>query len=222
MLETMTSSTLHAVLAKAVLANAVLSVALVLANVLGVAMIIPQVVHLHRHRRVDGVSAVWVGVGVGINVWWLVYAINVQLWGVLPVSVGGVALYLTIAAQYLHIAGAVSLRRFAAGSLGASLLPVGSLVFGDWRAVGVAIGVSYAVQFGPAVLEAFRSATVGGISLTTWLMALGEAMLWFGYGLVINDPALLIGGAGGAVMSAAIVWRLCRPNRRRVALAMWR
>lgn len=206
----------------AVMLNAVMSVALVLANVLGVGMIVPQVLHLHRHRRVDGVSATWVGVGIGINLWWIAYAVNVQLWGVLPVSVGGVALYATIAVQYLHITSAAGLRRILAGSLGASLLPAASLLLTDWDAVGVAIGVSYAVQFAPAVLEAFRSSTVGGISLMTWLLALGEAAIWFGYGVVVDDPALLIGGGGGSLMSAAIVWRLSRPDSRFLTPAVQR
>ena len=49
--------------------SVVLPILLVVANVMGAGMIVPQVARLHRVRSVDGLSGIWVGVGVAMNNW---------------------------------------------------------------------------------------------------------------------------------------------------------
>ena len=48
----------------------VLSALVVVANILGVGMILPQVWRLGRGSA-GGVSGAWIGVGIGLNGWWL-------------------------------------------------------------------------------------------------------------------------------------------------------
>jgi hypothetical protein len=47
----------------------------------------PQARRIARTRRVDGVSAVWIGVSLAINGWWLTYGLVAGVWALVPVSV---------------------------------------------------------------------------------------------------------------------------------------
>ncbi|MEM7342202.1 MAG: hypothetical protein AAF467_26415 [Actinomycetota bacterium] len=200
----------------------VLTALLTVANVLGAGMIVPQVTRLRRYHHAAGVSAVGTGVGLALNGWWIAYGINAELWGVLPVSVTAAALYAVVAVQLTRRLGVMATLRpmgFGAGVLGMAPLPL--LIIGGWSAAAVAIGISYSVQFAPALVASLRTTDPAGVSATTWAMAAIEAAIWFGYGTITSDPALLIGGAGGGLTAVAILARLAmaRPDLRRIPVA---
>ncbi|MEZ5375035.1 MAG: hypothetical protein R2733_00890 [Acidimicrobiales bacterium] len=197
----------------------VLAMAVLVANVLGAGMIVPQVLHLRRHHSTAGVSPSWVGVGIAMNLWWVSYGVSQQLWGMLPVSVVGVALYGVIASELRRCDGSGSLRLVVRGGLLIASVPLLFLIVGGWASAGVAIGSIYAIQFAPAVVAALRADDVSGIARATWTMALGEAAIWFVYGWSQRDLALGIGGGGGALMSAVILLRLAHLGRRNTAPA---
>lgn len=178
-----------------------------LANILGAGMIVPQAVRLRR-RSSDGVSGVWAGVGITMNTWWLAYGLQGSLWALIPVSTVSGALYVSIGWQLWRHRGRYALRDLTAGTLGIGLLPLPFLLTGGWPAAGTAIGFCYGLQFAPAVVAAFRSERVAGISPSTWSMALTEALIWLLYGFWIDDRALVIGGIGGGLMAAVILGRL--------------
>ncbi len=200
----------------------VLPLLLAVATTAGVGMIVPQAARLHRTGATDGVSAVWVGVGVSMNAWWLAYAAASGLWGLVPVSVGGMALYTILAVQLLRLIGPAVLRAVGRGQL-IGLVPLVGLAADGWPGAGLAIGLLYGAVFAPAVFAALRSASVAGISPTTWVLALVEAVIWLIYGSTTGDVALIAGGLGGTVMSSLILARLAAAqlavaDRREVAL----
>lgn len=186
----------------------VLTVLLVIANVMGAGMIVPQVVRLHRSRSADGLSGIWVGVGIAMNCWWTAYGLAESLWGILPVSILAALLYLVMAGQYVGLLGRAGIRPILIGLFGLALLPVPFLLVSGWDAAGLVVGLAYAVQFTPAAVAAVRADDLRGVSPTTWTMAWIEAAIWVVYGISENDPALLVGGAGGAVASAVILFRI--------------
>lgn len=186
----------------------VLPVLLVVANVTGVGMVVPQVVHLWRSRTLDGVSAVWVGVGVAMNLWWIVYGLAVDLWGVLPVSMGAALLYGAMACLLLSIAGRSVVRPMAAGLVTPALVPLIGLATAGWQGAAMLIGLMYGGQFAPAAWTAVRSSSVAGVSSATWQMAWVEAVIWLFYGATTGDAALLVGGGGGVTMASVILIRL--------------
>lgn len=192
-----------------------LPLSLVVANVLGVGMIVPQAARLRRRRVADGLSGEWVGVSLAINAWWIAYGLAEELWGVVPVSVGAIVLYGVIALQYVAIVGADGARRVAIGIAGSVWFPLAFLLAGGWTTAGLAIGLAYTLQFAPAALAACRSRDLAGIAPATWVMALGEAAIWFAYGVVTDDVALLVGGGGGALMAAIVLARLATAGRAR-------
>ncbi len=188
---------------------------LIIANITGAGMIVPQVARLHRTRSLAGVSSQWIGVGIAMNAWWVAYGLAQSLWGILPVSGVGFALYLTMAIQVIRLDRA-TISRVGAGAAAVAFIPLAALFVGGWPGAGLAIGLCYGVQFAPAMIEALTATDLGGISAPTWWMAWVEAAIWLVYGLSIGDVALIVGGGGGAAMSTAILFRLTttRPPRR--------
>ena len=186
----------------------VLSIMLVVANVMGAGMIVPQVVRLRRYRNTRGISAAWIGVGLAMNLWWVAYGLASDLWGIIPVSAAAFVLYLVIALQYAGINGASSLRGCAIGMLGLGAVPLPALILNGWATAGLVVGLCYAVQFAPAALTALRAERLDGVSPITWAMAGTEAAIWLVYGLNQGDAALVIGGGGGLTMSLLILGRL--------------
>lgn len=186
-----------------------LPVLLIVANVTGAGMIVPQVARLYRTHNVDGLSGVWVGVGIVMNAWWVSYAVWSQLWGIAPVSIAGLVLYSIIAWQYRAIVGRPASGTLLLGAV-LGMIPLPFLVFGGWGAAALAIGLSYGIQFTPAAITASNSRQLDGISPITWRMAWIEAAIWFIYGIDIGDLALLLGGIGGTLMSSIILLHLHR------------
>lgn len=181
------------------------STTVVIANVTGAGMIVPQVLRLHRGRAADGVSALWIGIGVALNLFWCGYALDRDLWAVVPVSAVSLALYAAMAVLYAGIVGPRAIRELASGFAAGAAAPLAAVVVGGWTLAGIALGLAYTVQFAPAVWSALRSPSVAGVAPTTWLLAWVEAVAWLVYGLVRTDPAITVGGAGGGVMATLIL-----------------
>lgn len=185
-----------------------LPVAIVIANVMGAGMVLAQVLRIRRTRSASGVSATWIGVGLALNSWWFAYGSAQGLWGLVPVSAGSFVFYTVMAIQLRRLTFGASDRPLVVGLVATWLVPAGSLVAGGWAGAGLAVGLAYGVQFSPAVLGAFRTADVRGISTATWAMAFIEAAIWIVYGAVVHDAAVLIGGIGGSLMAGAILIRV--------------
>ncbi|MBK6438667.1 MAG: hypothetical protein ACRCW4_07125 [Candidatus Neomicrothrix subdominans] len=192
----------------------VLSSMLVVANIMGAGMIVPQVVRLRRYRNTRGISASWIGVGLAMNLWWVAYGLASGLWGIIPVSAVAFLLYLVMTAQYAGINGTASLRGCATGMVGVGIVPLPALILDGWATAGVVVGLCYAVQFAPAALTALRSDRLDGVSPITWAMAGTEAAVWLVYGVNQGDAALVVGGGGGLTMSLVILIRLARLSTR--------
>lgn len=192
----------------------VMTLLLVVANVMGAGMIVPQVVRLHRVRSADGISGIWIGIGIAMNSWWIAYGLAESLWGILPVSIVAAALYLVMAGQYLGLLGWPGLRPLSAGMFLLGLAPLPFLAIGGWDTAGIVVGLAYAVQFTPAALAVLRSTDLSGVSPVTWAMAWLEAVIWVIYSLSTGDAALLVGGTGGTIAATVILVRLAVVRRR--------
>jgi uncharacterized protein with PQ loop repeat len=188
--------------------NLVLNLIVIAASVLGSGMAVPQAIKLARTGRVDGVSAVWIGVSMAVNVWWTAYALAVSLWAILPVSTISLAVYVGMAVVYVRTVGRPALAGMALGALGLGMAPLPALLIGGWEVAGLAIGLSYGIQLAPAVFAAYQTRQLDGVSPSTWMLSLVEGVLWLAYGAMITDLALLAGGATGVVMSGALLMRL--------------
>ncbi len=195
--------------------NAVLVTAmLVVANIMGAGMAYPQAARLVRQRSTAGVSGVWAGVSLSMNLWWLAYGLAEGLWALVPVSAVAAALYAVIIVAYVRAAGRSTVPGVAIGLFVLGMAPLPFLLVGGWRVAGLAIGLCYGMQLVPAVVAACRSRELDGLAPSTWIMAWIEAAIWLVYGLLVLDPALLAGGASGTVMAAVILVRLAVTGHR--------
>ena len=199
--------------------SALLVVVLVVANVLGGAMAIPQAHKLLRTRSTEGISATWAAIGATVNAWWGVYGLAVGDVGIVPVSIVSVMVYVLIASVIVRTSSA-SRTRIAATTVGSSaaisVVPLVALGLDGWLTAGIALGALYGVQLSPAVVAVYRSIDVSGVALATWVIALFEAALWGVYGMARLDMGILTLAVTGVLMSALVLGRLVvrRPRRR--------
>lgn len=194
--------------------NLVLNLLVVAATILGSWMAFPQARRIARTRRVDGVSATWIGVSLAINGWWLTYGLVVGVWALVPVSIVSLLLYGVMAWFFVGSAGWSALPGLALGLFGLGMVPLPFLVAGGWELAGVAIGLSYGVQLLPAVVASLRTSDLSGVSSATWIIAFAEAGLWLVYGLGVGDSALTLAGGVGVAMASVILARLAVTGHR--------
>jgi uncharacterized protein with PQ loop repeat len=188
--------------------NLLLNFLVVVATVLGSWMAFPQARRLVRTRRVDGVSAAWIGVSVSINGWWLTYGIAAGVWALIPVSLISLGLYSVIGVVYVSTAGRAALPALGLGLFGLGMAPLPFLIVGGWQLAAVAVGLSYGIQLLPAVVASCRTRELAGVSAATWLIAWVEAGLWLVYGVGVADTALTLAGLVGVAMASVILVRL--------------
>ncbi|NNE13240.1 MAG: hypothetical protein HKN41_13450 [Ilumatobacter sp.] len=193
-----------------------LAVVLVAANVLGAAMAVPQAVKLYRTRCSEGISLSWAVISATVNAGWGWYGIGVGDLGIVPVSVVSVLAYLLITLLIVRH-GRPAILAPTLAVVGATAVVALAGWLGGWAAAGIALGGLYAVQLSPAVVSVYRAVDVRGVSVSTWLIALVEAVLWGGYGLARVDIGLLALAVSGVSMSALVLARLVvrRPRRTR-------
>jgi uncharacterized protein with PQ loop repeat len=186
----------------------IINLLVVVATVLGSWMAFPQARRLARTRRVEGVSAVWIGVSSAINGWWLAYGLVAGVWAIVPVSVISLLLYGTMAVVYLATVGRSAIAPMALGAFVLGMVPLPFLIAGGWTLAAIAVGLSYGIQLLPAVVAACRTSDLIGVSAATWLIAWAEAALWLVYGVVVGDVALTLAGIVGVTMASIILTRL--------------
>jgi len=186
----------------------------VVATVLGSWMAFPQARRIARTRRVEGVSATWIGVSLAINAWWLTYGLVAGVWALVPVSIISLLLYGVMAWFFVLSVGRAAVPGLALGVFGLGMVPLPFLLIGGWELAGVAVGLSYGVQLLPAVVASLRTSALSGVSSTTWIIASLEALLWLAYGLGVGDVALTLAGLVGVVMASVILVRLAVTGHR--------
>lgn len=193
-----------------------LVVVVAVANILGATMALPQAMRLLRTRDTAGISALWVGFGATANVWWVGYGSAVGNVGVVPVAAFSALIYFLIAALLLQFGhDPRRLGELSKAMAAMTVLPLLALLGSGWPAVGVLLGLLYGLQLLPAVLSAYRSAEISGVSATTWLFAWVEALLFGLYGWAVGDAGLIVLAACGLAGASAILLRLV-PGRMAV------
>jgi hypothetical protein len=192
----------------------VADIAVVLATVLAVGFLLPQILRLRRTHVADGVSATWAAFGTVVNAWWVAYLAHERLWGGLPATVAVVVFYaltlaLVLAARPTAVPTALSWGGGYAVFLGAVAAAFG------WTVLGTVLGLSYGVQVTPSVWAAYRSPDPYGVSLPTWLLGGAQGVLWGIYGGAHRDAGILVYAAVAVVAATAIVARVAATRSRR-------
>lgn len=187
-----------------------LTMLLIVGNIFGVGMLIPQAQKLARTQHLGGVSPRWIGLGFAINAGWLAYSLLADLPGLIPVSSGALALYGWMLVTIGRISPSGIRQALATAIALLTALTFTALTAGVTAMGLLGLGLLYIVQFTPAAWESIKSADLSGIAPMTWVMALVEAAIWATYAQSTGDIALLLGGIGASVMSIVVLANLLR------------
>ena len=181
------------------------------ASVTFLARLLPQPLRTFRTGQVAGVSAVAAINAFIADAAWLAYGLSARVVAVWLVSIpallasGWTAALLRKAVR----------RRDVAVSSGWLLVVVASAGVGQ---LVLALSLTVLVCCGPALWSAYTSSEPAGLTRWTWWLALADATLWGGYGLLIADRALQLYGGVMLATAVAVLLRL-RPLGARVRMA---
>ena len=177
------------------------------ATMLSGVMMLPQVLRLVRTRAPAGVSATWLGFGVVLNSGWVAYCVEMGLWLVVPLQVSLVAQQVVALRVLLPLDRAQQRPALIrAGVLAVVCVVV--VASTGWMVLGVVLGVSYGVQLGPAVVRAWRSSDLSGVSPATWGLSGAESAVWGGFGWAVADGPILVYAVSGVLAAALVLVRL--------------
>lgn len=188
------------------------------ATVLAVGGLWPQILRLVRTGDIAGVSLSWATLGVATNGAWFAYALHEELWFAAPCTVAMVCFYSALGVVLVR--HGVAARRPVALALAWSVLMALIGVVGGWSALGIVLGLAYAVQVAPSVWSAYRTWAPSGISPATWAISIVEIALWGTYGVAESDPAVMTFAFTGVLAGGAILARLYTTRHRVGARAL--
>jgi hypothetical protein len=188
--------------------------AALLATAIAVVAAFPQLRRVVRGGDGRGVSVASAVLGIGSEVAWLGYATEAQLWSAIP-EAALMGLSNTILVVALVRRGASARRAWPAGMAWIGALAAMAVVGGS-GGLAVALGVTYAVQVGPAVWTVWRTSSPSGVVGATWAMIGVEGLLWAAYGLHHGDPAVITFAVTAMLAATATLVR--KATVRRVEL----
>lgn len=176
-----------------------------LATVVAVGGLAPQVARLRRTGDCAGLCLAWPLLGCVTEAGWVAYTFDAGLWLALVPSAVLMAFDASLAVLIVRRAEAtMAAPALVAVWAGALVLVTTAL---GWPALGLVLGGAYGVQIAPLLWSAFRTPDPSGIAPLTWVVALVEFALWWWYGLVVDDTAIVVMALIGLFSSAALVAR---------------
>jgi len=168
-----------------------------LASVVYLSRLLPQPIRLTRTGLPEGISTVAAMNAVISDAAWIAYGLQAGLLPVWLVALVGVVPGVWTVVLLRREVDRGDLVRSGAWL---AVIVVAALVGG----LGVILAASVLVNVGPQVWTALRSNDLRGLSAFTWVLAIGDGLLWGAYGWVVADVALLA-YAGVLVTGALIV-----------------
>lgn len=186
--------------------------AAIVASLLAIVTLIPQVKKLWRTKNADGVSATWATFGTVSNAAWTAYLISQALWLAVP-STAAMGIFYSITVVLIGRTGRSTRTALALGTSWALVL-AGAGVVGGWSGLGLVLGVSFGIQATPSVWTAFRTWAPLGISPGTWKLILIEGLLWLVYGIGHQDLPIVAFGILSSIASSLMLGRYYSTRHR--------
>jgi uncharacterized protein with PQ loop repeat len=179
-----------------------LTIFAILTTVLAVIRAVPQLLRLLRTRQANGVSVDTAATSSIVSFAWATYGLLTNQ-PAMSMASGATAfifaLITALALQYGH-----HLRELRVTPLWlAALLLAGGI--GGATGLSVVLPVSVLAANLPQLRVALKENNLADLSLSTWLLALTEGMVWGGYGLIYGDLAVLINNVFQVATSGLIV-----------------
>jgi uncharacterized protein with PQ loop repeat len=184
-----------------------------LASVLFISRLLPQPFRLVRTGLPEGVSPLAAMNAVISETAWLVYGLQA---GLVPVWAVSVAALVPGVWTVVLLRGQVRRRHLVRAGLWLLVIGVAAAA----GVLGVVLGATVLVSVGPQVWTAIREQDLRGLSVFTWLLAIGDALLWGAYGLAVGDAALL--GYAAILFTSAVIVLVRMVQTRSITLGRGR
>ena len=191
--------------------HAVFSLLPLVAAVLAVPQLLPQLARLRCTGETAGVSWSWAALTSINNAAWAGYFTLSGFWTALVPAFSATLLAGTLAVM-LTRRGAGIPRRPAALALAWAALLITLAGLSGRAGLGTALTVAFLLQVTPSVWTAYRADDTTGIATGTWLLIFGELLCWGIFGIYQADPRLIVLGATGVAASLLVLARVARPN----------
>ncbi|WP_062302193.1 hypothetical protein [Demequina subtropica] len=180
-----------------------------------VARSVPAWLRVRRSRRVDGLSAVSLGVLLGSIPAWLAVAVLAQAWGVLVATVVWAVFHVRLCREAVRLDASfrVTMPRAAGATLaGLALIGVVGESVGALRmSVGLALVAVSAAYSIPALWSGMRAKDVAGISITATAVSAVEGVIYLVVGMgwtgTVVVPSYLAFGALAVLSNVPRCWR---------------
>ena len=193
------------------------NIAVVAATIGTMTFLVPQIIKLIRTRDSSGVSSTWPALGFVINVGWFFYMIHNEHWVAVFATLVTFISYAVIL-WALSRSGRILSASYVRGILWTALLIAVALIYG-WAALGVVLGLSYAVQLAPSVWTAYRTSDPSGVSAVTWWIGSAEAILWGIFGMFHADRGIVTFAIVGLIGSILMLIRYYSTRRQVLVMA---
>ena len=187
------------------------NIAVVLATASTIVFLIPQIRKLITTGDSAGVSTTWAALGLVSNIGWFVYMFSQARWIALAAP-SFTTIFYAVTLWALARTGRSLNRGLAIGLGWAGALSL-IAVQGGWTALGVVLGLTYAVMVAPSIWAAYRTPDPSGVSPATWSIGAIEGMLWGTYGLFHLDPGIITFGVVQILASLLILTRYYATRR---------
>ncbi len=188
------------------------------ATAMAASQFVPQVIRTSRSHDTAGVSSGMFAILVAQAGAWMGYGIRQHLFP--PVLTNVMLGYCGIVmVRLLVINRAPHIRRAIAAIIGALVFEVLAYLFAPDAVLGVVAAVGAFILLWPQVLVVFTRTDLSGLSLGSWLLSIGNTILWMAYGLGRHSMLLLLSAGQGLVLSLVIVARMMFVQRHARTLA---
>jgi uncharacterized protein with PQ loop repeat len=171
-------------------------------TVLGLIRAVPQLIRLMRAREAYGVSLDTAATSSIVSFGWATYGLlSHQPYVVFATGSSGLIFAII---TFLAIRFGRSVKEFKVAPLWIFILFLVGLLFGK-NGLGVMLPISVLASNIPQLWVAYKERNLRDLSLGTWLLSIGDGLVWGLYALLQHDVSILIYGLFQLITSAPIV-----------------
>lgn len=174
----------------------------VIALGLALALILPQLVRIARHRDATGISVGGLLSGTISFAAWLAYYLHLDETAAVVAMAGGGTAYLATTALAARFGGD---RRGLAVPLVLTAVLAGAITLGGWDGLALALVTTVLWAYVPAVVSAWTAPTITGLSPLTWSLAAAYGAVWSVFGLDRTSVAITLNGILNLVLALGVL-----------------
>jgi uncharacterized protein with PQ loop repeat len=178
---------------------------------IGVTRALPQFVTLLRAREAFGVSVDSAATSSLVSLGWAIYGARTGQPYIMLASGSTSFIFALITIVALRYGR--SFREFRVAPVWLTVLVSVGTIFGV-RGLGIVMPVSSLASNVPQIWVAYKERNLTDLSIGSWLLALGEGLVWGVYAVLLAEPSVGISAVFQTVTAAAVVLLKIKPPKK--------